>query len=145
MRRYERASTLLTSNRTVDDWGKPLGDTTAVTRTPRSPAPPRARPQVRTAELAHEGAHGLRIDFAYSNTISRFPQLPKFCALRVWCGDMCRIPARGGAPGRSAPGFVITTSSGRTPLLANRYATPYRQASTLRTSHRIAHRSRERR
>ena len=31
MRRYERAATLLTSNRPVDDWGKLLGDTTAVT------------------------------------------------------------------------------------------------------------------
>ena len=31
MRRYERASTLLTSNRHVDDWGKLLGDTAAVT------------------------------------------------------------------------------------------------------------------
>ena len=29
MRRYERASTLLTSNRPVDDWGKLLGDATA--------------------------------------------------------------------------------------------------------------------
>jgi DNA replication protein DnaC len=31
MRRYERASTLLTSNRPIDDWGKMLGDTAAVT------------------------------------------------------------------------------------------------------------------
>src|SRR2546421_9585788 len=31
MRRYERASTLLTSNRPVDDWGKLLSDTAAVT------------------------------------------------------------------------------------------------------------------
>ena len=31
MRRYERASTLLTCNRPVDDWGKLLGDTAAVT------------------------------------------------------------------------------------------------------------------
>jgi DNA replication protein DnaC len=31
MRRDERASTLLTSNRLVDDWGKLLGDTAAVT------------------------------------------------------------------------------------------------------------------
>jgi DNA replication protein DnaC len=31
MRRYERASTALTSNRPVDDWGKLLGDTAAVT------------------------------------------------------------------------------------------------------------------
>ena len=30
MRRYERASTLLTSNRPVDDWGKLLGDNAAV-------------------------------------------------------------------------------------------------------------------
>lgn len=31
MRRYERASTLITSNRPVDDWGKLLGDNAAVT------------------------------------------------------------------------------------------------------------------
>ena len=31
MRRYERASTLLTSNRPVQDWGKLLGDVAAVT------------------------------------------------------------------------------------------------------------------
>jgi DNA replication protein DnaC len=31
MRRYERASTLLTSNRPVEDWGKLLADTAAVT------------------------------------------------------------------------------------------------------------------
>jgi DNA replication protein DnaC len=30
MRRYERASTLLTSNRPVEDWGKLLGDAVAV-------------------------------------------------------------------------------------------------------------------
>ena len=30
MRRYERASTLMTSNRPVEDWGKLLGDTAAV-------------------------------------------------------------------------------------------------------------------
>jgi DNA replication protein DnaC len=31
MRRYERASTPLTSNRPVEDWGKMLGDVAAVT------------------------------------------------------------------------------------------------------------------
>lgn len=31
MRRHERASTILTSNRPVEDWGKVLGDTAAVT------------------------------------------------------------------------------------------------------------------
>jgi DNA replication protein DnaC len=30
MRRYERTSTLMTSNRPVEDWGKLLGDTAAV-------------------------------------------------------------------------------------------------------------------
>jgi DNA replication protein DnaC len=56
MRRYERASTMLTSNRPVDDWGKLLG-------TPRpSPrcsiaAASRARTEMRTTELANEGPH----------------------------------------------------------------------------------------
>lgn len=31
MRRYERSSTIITSNRPVEDWGKLLGDTAAVT------------------------------------------------------------------------------------------------------------------
>jgi DNA replication protein DnaC len=31
MRRYQRVSTLLTLNRPVEDWGKLLGDTAAVT------------------------------------------------------------------------------------------------------------------
>src|ERR1035437_4662805 len=34
MRRYERASTLLTSNRPVEDWGKLLGDVAAVSAVP---------------------------------------------------------------------------------------------------------------
>jgi DNA replication protein DnaC len=33
MRRYERSSTLITSNRPVEDWGKLLGDTAAVAAT----------------------------------------------------------------------------------------------------------------
>jgi DNA replication protein DnaC len=31
MRRYERTSTIITSNRPVEDWGKLLGDSAAVT------------------------------------------------------------------------------------------------------------------
>src|SRR5690606_964886 len=31
MRRHERASTIITSNRPIEDWGKMLGDTAAVT------------------------------------------------------------------------------------------------------------------
>ena len=54
MRRYERASTLLTSNRPVDDWGKLLGDTAAVTALLDRLLTSRPRPQVRAAELAHQ-------------------------------------------------------------------------------------------
>ena len=53
MRRYERASTLLTSNRPVEDWGKLLGDVAAVTAMlDRTASRPRA--QVRPAQLAHQ-------------------------------------------------------------------------------------------
>jgi hypothetical protein len=53
MRRYERASTLLGSNRPVEDWGKLLGDTAAVIADARPAPPPRARPHLWTAELVH--------------------------------------------------------------------------------------------
>ena len=52
MRRYERAATLLTSNRPVDDWGKLRGDTAAVTallagrRTAGTVAPPSPSPSL---------------------------------------------------------------------------------------------------
>ena len=54
MRRYERASTLLTSNRPVDDWGKLLGDSAAVTAMLDRLAASRTRSQVRPAQLAHQ-------------------------------------------------------------------------------------------
>src|SRR5215470_16943629 len=52
MRRYERASTLLTSNRPVEDWGKLLGDVAAVgarkpVRPPGEIAPEGFRPRRR--------------------------------------------------------------------------------------------------
>jgi hypothetical protein len=56
MRRYERAGTLLTSNRPVDDdWGKLLGDSAAVTPLPPCSMPPSSWPrtQMRSTELAH--------------------------------------------------------------------------------------------
>ena len=59
MRRYERASTLLTSNRPVEDWGKLLGDTAAVTALLDRLSPSRARAEVRAAELAHQGPDDL--------------------------------------------------------------------------------------
>ena len=61
MRRYERASTILTSNRPVDDWGKLLGDTAAVTAL-LDRLLHHAHIQVRAEKLAHENtdrlAHG---------------------------------------------------------------------------------------
>jgi hypothetical protein len=54
MRRYERASTLLTSNRPVDDWGKLLGDTAAVTALLDRLLPSCARAQVWAAQLAYQ-------------------------------------------------------------------------------------------
>ena len=53
IRRYERASTLLTSNRPVDDWGKLLGDHRRY-RYARSSPPSRPCTQMRSTELAHE-------------------------------------------------------------------------------------------
>jgi hypothetical protein len=54
MRRYERASTLLTSNRPVEDWGKLLGASAAVTATLGSITPPRTAARVRGAKLAYQ-------------------------------------------------------------------------------------------
>lgn len=54
MRRYERTSTRLTSNRPVGDWGKLLGDAGRGQRHARSLTAPRARAQVRPPELAHQ-------------------------------------------------------------------------------------------
>ena len=61
MRRYERASTLLTSNRPVDDWGKLLADVAAVGCHARPATASWARPQVRAEKLADQnGGNGLR-------------------------------------------------------------------------------------
>jgi len=54
MRRYERTSTLLTSNRPVEDWGKLLGDVAAVTAHAGPSAASRTRAEVWPEELAHQ-------------------------------------------------------------------------------------------
>jgi len=58
MRRYERTSTLLTSNRPVEDWGKLLGDSAAVTamldRLLHHGHASWSCSQIRSAELAYE-------------------------------------------------------------------------------------------
>jgi len=52
-RRYERASTLLTSNRPVDDWGKLLGDSAAL-RLCSIASSITAMYSMRSTELAHK-------------------------------------------------------------------------------------------
>jgi DNA replication protein DnaC len=61
MRRYERASTLLTSNRPVDGLGQAPRRYGRRHGSPRSPAASRACAEVRPTELANEGPHGLAV------------------------------------------------------------------------------------
>lgn len=58
MRRYERASTLLTSNRPVEDWGETAGRRGICQFHARSHAPPRTRAEVRSTQLAYQGYYG---------------------------------------------------------------------------------------
>jgi hypothetical protein len=66
MRRHERASTLLTSNRPVEDWGKTARRQRGRHRHARPPATPRSHPEMRAKELAYEnrlagpGENGLK-------------------------------------------------------------------------------------
>ena len=55
MRRYEWASTVLTSNRPVEDWRKLLGDTAAVTVLLDRLLNHAHVLKMRAAELAHQG------------------------------------------------------------------------------------------
>ena len=54
MRRYERASTLLTSNRPVEDWGQVAARQCGRHYHARPLASPRTRTQMRSAKLAHK-------------------------------------------------------------------------------------------
>ena len=55
MRRYERASTMLTSNRPVDEWGEAPRRHRRRDRAARPAPASRSRAQVRAAQLAHQG------------------------------------------------------------------------------------------
>ena len=55
MSRYEKSSTLITSNREIDDWAKLLGDVGYRHATSRSSHAPRSPTQVRRQELAAQG------------------------------------------------------------------------------------------
>ena len=108
MRRYERASTLLTSNRPVEDWGKAAGRRRRGQRHARPAAAPRPRAQVRPAELAHQNrpasaglAQRNRISkrkefFSYMGTCPQTPGIYRFQARM-----MCRRAAL--PPGHASP------------------------------------------
>ena len=55
MSRYEKGSTIITSNRVIEDWPKLLGDVVVVDAAARSADAPRPPAQVRGKELAAEG------------------------------------------------------------------------------------------
>jgi hypothetical protein len=80
MRRYERFSTLLTSNRPVEDWGKLLGDVAAVSAMLGPPAASRARAKVRSAQLAHENRRTIMRNKALSlrGSCPRAPGIYRF-------------------------------------------------------------------
>ena len=83
MRRYERASTMLTSNRPVDDWGKLLGDTAAITALLDPAPPPCPCAQVRAAELAHQSPHRLARAGGRTVQLSRLGRPRKWPVLPV--------------------------------------------------------------
>ena len=81
MRRYERASTMLTSNRPVEDWGQAARRHRRGHGAARPPPPSRARAEVRAAELAHQGADDLAdtgADEVKINARSRAPEMAGF-------------------------------------------------------------------
>ena len=55
MRRYQLRSTIMTSNRPLEDWGKLIGDVPAATRDPRPLPAQRRRDLHHRQELPHEG------------------------------------------------------------------------------------------
>jgi len=68
MRRYERASTLLTSNRPVEDWGKLLGDAAAVGAMLDRLLHHGHLTQVRPPQLAHQDRRHCRLRPGVLNT-----------------------------------------------------------------------------
>lgn len=105
MCRYERASTLLTSNRPVDDWSKLLGDTAPVTAPARSATASRTRAQMRATQLAHESPDRLahrgadEVELHWSR-----PQRPWWPVLS--CPPGAAAPASP-APARSSPAGAL--------------------------------------
>jgi DNA replication protein DnaC len=82
MRRYERFSTLLTSNRPVEDWGKLLGDVAAVSAMLDRLLHHGHVLQVRTPQLAHQDRCCIlrKQSFLTAKTLPRVPGIYRFPA-----------------------------------------------------------------
>ena len=70
MSRYEKGSTIISSNRVVEDWPKLLGDVVVVTPLPRQPA------QVRGEKLAVEGGGRPRCQGDHPDRTSNLSRRP---------------------------------------------------------------------
>ena len=110
MRRYERASTLITSNRPVEDWGKLLGDSAAHLRHAGSSSAPRPRSQMRPAQLANQDRQSGR------KPMTNQPQLQqlKTTAIRMPAKNARRHrdPGSKGLPRRSPTiGILVETKT----------------------------------
>ena len=117
MRRYERASTLLTSNRPVDDWGEAPRRHGRSDGTTRSPAASRACAQMRATELANEGPYGLAVGrhraVELNRPRSRSPEMAGFEVSTN--GRFCSVH-RGlhfAFSGRRTDGIVVSDGEGR--------------------------------
>jgi DNA replication protein DnaC len=100
MRRYERASTLLTSNRPVEDWGKLLADVAAVSamldRLLHHGHVLKCGPKSwRTKELAHQDGTGTVRKGGFLMR-GRRPRAPGIYRLSARMAGLCRANHRGG-------------------------------------------------
>ncbi len=113
MRRYERFSTLLTSNRPVEDWGKAPWRCGRRQLHARSSAAPWPRAQMWSAQLAHQNCNRVinRKGLLYCEGAAL--ALPGFIALRPEC---CALVSKGRVD--SPPPFrLLRRRSGRIPAL----------------------------
>jgi hypothetical protein len=83
MRRYERASTVLTSNRPVRRLGQATRRHSRGDRAARPPPSSRPRPQVRTPQLAHQSANGLADGNRSEVNITRLDGRPEMAGFAV--------------------------------------------------------------
>jgi hypothetical protein len=124
MRRYERASTLLTSNRPLEDWGKLLGDTALLDRLLHHAHASRA---ARAAGARASTASGLPLGVMTSMT--RRAQAP---SATIWKGAATgvfrktRLALPWAARAHNTPAWAPTPMAGFAPSTYGRFCSVYR-------------------